>query len=81
MIFFFFGNYFYWLPGEIPPYQPNQYPHSEKGGGVVPREKFIIPQNRRVLITGNQWQPENRAKTFSQKVEEKSIFTLTTAGC
>lgn len=55
--FFFFGNYFYWLPGEIPPYQPNQYPHREKGGGggIVPREKFIILQNRRVLITGNQW--------------------------
>lgn len=48
---------------------------------MVPREKFIILQNRRVLITGNQWQPENRAKNFSQKVQEESIFTFATAGC
>lgn len=79
---FFFGNYFYWLPGEIPPYQPNQYPYCEKGGWVVPRGKFIILQNRHVLITGNQWQPEHRVKSFSQKkVQVKSIFTFATAGC
>lgn len=41
--FFFFGNYFYWLPGEIPPYQPNQYPHHEKGGRSGPQREIHYP--------------------------------------
>lgn len=64
----FFGNYFYWLPGEIPPCQPNQYPHHEGEGGAVPSSHY--PANRRALITGNQWQPDKEAKSFTQKDQE-----------
>lgn len=66
----FFGNYFYWLPGEIPPYQPNQYPHHGWEGRGGPQRGIHYPANRRVLITGNQWQPENVAKSFGQKDQE-----------
>lgn len=72
----FFGNYFYWLPGEIPPCQPNQYPHHEGEGGAVPKEALIIPQTDERLSQVTSGNQTRRQKVLLKKIKNRKYEHL-----